>query len=55
MEDRGKHCECKGCRDYSTPNQPVAVAMSKVLYSHHSKEKKSNKLESYSRNSEIVV
>ena len=49
MEDRGKHCECKGCRDYSTSNQPVAVAMSKVLHSHHSKEKKSNQLKSYSR------
>ena len=49
MEDRCKHCECKGCRDYSTSNQPVAVAMSKVLHSHHSKEKKSNQLKSYSR------
>ena len=49
MEDRCKHCECKGCRDYSTSNQPVAVAISKVLHSHHSKEKKSNQLKSYSR------
>ena len=49
MKDRGKHCKCKGCRDYSTSNQPVAIAMSKVLHSHHNKEKKSNQLESYSR------
>ena len=39
MEDRYQYCECKRCRDYSTSNQPVAVAMSKVLHSHHSKEK----------------
>ena len=49
MEDAGKHCECKGCRDYSTSNQPVAVAMSKVLHLHHSKAKKSNQLKSYCR------
>ena len=44
-----KCCDCKGCRDYSTSNQPVEVAMSKVLHSHHSKEKQSNQLKSYRR------
>ena len=27
MEYRCKHCKCKGCRDYRTSNQPVAVAI----------------------------
>ena len=45
----GKHCDCKGCRDYSTSNQPLEVALSKTLHSHHSKEKGSSQLKSYNR------
>ena len=37
-EDSSKHCECKGCRDYSTSNQPIEVTTSKVLHSYHSKK-----------------
>jgi len=34
---------------YNTSNQPVEVAMSKVLYPHHSKEKQFNQLKIYHR------